>query len=171
MKNVMEFGDHSAVISYDPEIQMFRGEFVDLNGGADFYADNLDDLRKEEGAREGRRREVDARAAGPRRRRYEGRGPRDEGRRDHEPKPERLDESEQQVAGKERRETSGEADADASKPPSAGAVRPNTGGHAGEQRQRIDGKVEQETADDADGGDAGENANDNHGGGLRERSV
>lgn len=47
MKNVMEFGDHSAVISYDPEIQMFRGEFVDLNGGADFYADNLNDLRKE----------------------------------------------------------------------------------------------------------------------------
>jgi predicted HicB family RNase H-like nuclease len=47
MKNVMKFGEYSAVISYDPEIQMFRGEFVGLNGSADFYADSIENLRKE----------------------------------------------------------------------------------------------------------------------------
>ena len=43
----MKFGDYAAVISYDPEIQMFRGEFVGLNGGADFYADSIENLRQE----------------------------------------------------------------------------------------------------------------------------
>lgn len=43
----MKFGDYSAVISFDPEIQMFRGEFIGLNGGADFYADSIENLRKE----------------------------------------------------------------------------------------------------------------------------
>jgi predicted HicB family RNase H-like nuclease len=47
MKNVMKFGEYEAVISFDPDIQMFRGEFVDLNGGADFYADSIKKLRKE----------------------------------------------------------------------------------------------------------------------------
>ena len=47
MKNAMKFGDYSAVISFDPEIQMFRGEFIGLNGGADFYADSIENLRKE----------------------------------------------------------------------------------------------------------------------------
>ena len=47
MKNVMKFGEYDAVISFDPEIQMFRGEFVGLNGGADFYADSIENLRKE----------------------------------------------------------------------------------------------------------------------------
>ena len=47
MKNVMKFGDYSAIISFDPEIQMFRGEFNGLNGGADFYADSIENLRKE----------------------------------------------------------------------------------------------------------------------------
>ena len=47
MKNVMKFGEYEAVISYDPEISMFRGEFVGLNGGADFYADSIRKLRKE----------------------------------------------------------------------------------------------------------------------------
>ena len=47
MKNVMKFGDYSAVISFDPEIQMFRGEFSGLNGGTDFYADSIENLRKE----------------------------------------------------------------------------------------------------------------------------
>jgi predicted HicB family RNase H-like nuclease len=47
MKNVMKFSEYDAVIAYDPEIQMFRGEFVGLNGGADFYADSIDALRKE----------------------------------------------------------------------------------------------------------------------------
>lgn len=45
--NVMDFGDFRAVIQYDPEIEMFRGEFTGLNGGADFYAKDIDGLRKE----------------------------------------------------------------------------------------------------------------------------
>lgn len=44
----MEFeGGYKAVILYDPEIDMFRGEFVGLNGGADFYAKDADSLRQE----------------------------------------------------------------------------------------------------------------------------
>lgn len=47
MKNLMPFGSYSAVITYDPEIESFRGEFIGLNGGADFYADNAADLKRE----------------------------------------------------------------------------------------------------------------------------
>lgn len=45
--NTMTIDGHRAVISYDPDIQMFRGEFVGLNGGADFYAKDVDGLRRE----------------------------------------------------------------------------------------------------------------------------
>jgi predicted HicB family RNase H-like nuclease len=38
---------HQAVIAFDPEIQMFRGEFVRLNGGADFYAKDVKGLQSE----------------------------------------------------------------------------------------------------------------------------
>ena len=48
MKNVMAFdGGYKAIIIYDPEIEMFRGEFVGLNGGADFYATDLEGLHRE----------------------------------------------------------------------------------------------------------------------------
>lgn len=47
MKNVMKFGEYEAVISFDPDIALFRGEFIGLNGGADFYADSIAKLRKE----------------------------------------------------------------------------------------------------------------------------
>jgi predicted HicB family RNase H-like nuclease len=48
MKNVMVFdGGYKAVIAYDPDIEMFRGEFVGLNGGADFYAKDTDGLKRE----------------------------------------------------------------------------------------------------------------------------
>lgn len=47
MINTMEINGHKSVIQYDPETQMLRGEFIGLNGGADFYADNIADLRKE----------------------------------------------------------------------------------------------------------------------------
>ena len=47
MKNLMNFDGYKALITYDPEIEMFRGEFVNLNGGADFYATNVEDLHKE----------------------------------------------------------------------------------------------------------------------------
>ena len=45
--NIMEFDGYRAVIQYDPEINMFRGEFVGLNGGADFYATDIEGLRYE----------------------------------------------------------------------------------------------------------------------------
>lgn len=45
--NTMTIGDHQAVIAFDPDIQMFRGEFVGLNGGADFYAADVQALKHE----------------------------------------------------------------------------------------------------------------------------
>lgn len=36
-----------ATVSYDSELRMLRGEFVGLNGGADFYAEHLEALIKE----------------------------------------------------------------------------------------------------------------------------
>jgi predicted HicB family RNase H-like nuclease len=47
MISVMEINGYKTVIKYDPEIGMFRGEFIDLNGGADFYATSVEGLRKE----------------------------------------------------------------------------------------------------------------------------
>lgn len=47
MRNVIEIDGVKAVITYDPEISMFRGEFVGLNGGADFYATDVDGLKRE----------------------------------------------------------------------------------------------------------------------------
>ena len=47
MNNVMMIDGHKAVIQYDPETEMLRGEFSGLNGGADFYADNVADLHQE----------------------------------------------------------------------------------------------------------------------------
>ena len=47
MMNLMEIDGYKAMIQYDPEVEMFRGEFVGLNGGADFYAKDIDSLRKE----------------------------------------------------------------------------------------------------------------------------
>lgn len=45
--NLMEIDGFRAVIKYDPEIEMFRGEFIGLNGSADFYATNIENLKKE----------------------------------------------------------------------------------------------------------------------------
>jgi predicted HicB family RNase H-like nuclease len=45
--NLIEIGNVKAFIQYDPDIDMFRGEFVGLNGSADFYADNIKTLKKE----------------------------------------------------------------------------------------------------------------------------
>lgn len=47
MRNTLEIDGHIAVISFDPEIEMFSGEFIDLNGGADFYAHSVEELKKE----------------------------------------------------------------------------------------------------------------------------
>lgn len=45
--NVLEINGVKAVIAFDPDINMFRGEFVGLNGGADFYATDIEGLRRE----------------------------------------------------------------------------------------------------------------------------
>lgn len=47
MKNIMNINGYDAVINYDPEIEMFRGEFINLNGGADFYAADIKGLQEE----------------------------------------------------------------------------------------------------------------------------
>lgn len=47
VNNVLKIDGHSAVVSYDPEIEMFRGEFVGLNGSADFYATSVETLKAE----------------------------------------------------------------------------------------------------------------------------
>lgn len=47
MMNIMEINGYRAVVEFDPEIEMFRGEFIGLNGGADFYAKDIDGLRRE----------------------------------------------------------------------------------------------------------------------------
>ncbi|MDY0038664.1 MAG: type II toxin-antitoxin system HicB family antitoxin [Desulforhabdus sp.] len=47
MRNVIEIDGVKAVITYDPEISMFRGEFVGLNGGADFFATDVEGLKRE----------------------------------------------------------------------------------------------------------------------------
>jgi len=51
MKHQITINGWQAMADYDPDIDLFRGEFVGLSGGgADFYARDLDGLRRE-GAR------------------------------------------------------------------------------------------------------------------------
>ncbi|MBX9834604.1 MAG: type II toxin-antitoxin system HicB family antitoxin [Burkholderiaceae bacterium] len=45
--NTMTINGYQAVISFDADIEMFRGEFVSLNGGADFYAADVQGLQRE----------------------------------------------------------------------------------------------------------------------------
>ena len=47
MINMIIINGHRAVVSLDPELGMLRGEFIELNGGADFYADSLPALLAE----------------------------------------------------------------------------------------------------------------------------
>jgi len=47
MKNVMIIAGQQTVITYDPDLEMFRGEFIGLNGGADFYASDVAGLHRE----------------------------------------------------------------------------------------------------------------------------
>ncbi|MBL4825921.1 MAG: type II toxin-antitoxin system HicB family antitoxin [SAR324 cluster bacterium] len=47
MMNILKIDGYRAVIQFDPEIEMFRGEFVGLNGSADFYANDINNLKKE----------------------------------------------------------------------------------------------------------------------------
>ncbi|MEJ7746609.1 MAG: type II toxin-antitoxin system HicB family antitoxin [Luteimonas sp.] len=41
MINTITINGYRAIISLDPERGMLRGEFIELNGGADFHADSL----------------------------------------------------------------------------------------------------------------------------------
>ena len=43
----MDIDGYKAKITYDSEIELFRGEFVGLNGSADFYAKSVEELRTE----------------------------------------------------------------------------------------------------------------------------
>jgi predicted HicB family RNase H-like nuclease len=45
--NIMNIGGYQAVVAFDPDIKMFRGEFVGLNGGTDFYAADAEGLERE----------------------------------------------------------------------------------------------------------------------------
>ncbi len=47
MNNIIEIEGQKAVVSLDPELGMLRGEFLGLNGGADFYAESIEQLRQE----------------------------------------------------------------------------------------------------------------------------
>jgi predicted HicB family RNase H-like nuclease len=48
MNNLMTIGGQQAVIAFDPDINLFRGEFIGLaHGGADFYASDVAGLRAE----------------------------------------------------------------------------------------------------------------------------
>ncbi|WP_256593520.1 type II toxin-antitoxin system HicB family antitoxin [Yersinia frederiksenii] len=47
MNNLMKIDGHTAVITFDPDMEMFRGEFIGLNGGADFYGSSVEELKKE----------------------------------------------------------------------------------------------------------------------------
>ena len=45
--NVMTVDHYHPTIEFDPELDMFRGEILGLNGGADFYGKNPKELRAE----------------------------------------------------------------------------------------------------------------------------
>lgn len=43
--NLLTIDNQRAVVTYDPDTDMLRGEFVGLNGGADFYANDIASLK------------------------------------------------------------------------------------------------------------------------------
>ena len=43
----MTINGYHAVIAFDSDAQMLRGEFTGLNGGADFYSKDIDAFRRE----------------------------------------------------------------------------------------------------------------------------
>lgn len=45
--SLMHLDDYQAKVEYDAELDMFRGEILGLNGGADFYGRTPDELREE----------------------------------------------------------------------------------------------------------------------------
>ena len=47
MKTLMDINGYKALIAFDPDTNQFRGEFLDINGGAEFYAANVKSLHRE----------------------------------------------------------------------------------------------------------------------------
>lgn len=47
MKNILKINGYSAKISFDSDREYFRGEFIDINGYADFYATDIKGLYDE----------------------------------------------------------------------------------------------------------------------------
>ena len=45
--DILSIGSHRAVVTYDSTTDMLRGEFLGLNGGADFYASDIPSLKTE----------------------------------------------------------------------------------------------------------------------------
>jgi predicted HicB family RNase H-like nuclease len=45
--NLMNVDGYNARIEYDPDTDLFRGEILGLNGGADFYGKSPKELRQE----------------------------------------------------------------------------------------------------------------------------
>lgn len=45
--NLMTIDDYQAAIEYDAALDLFRGEILGLNGGADFYGSTPQELREE----------------------------------------------------------------------------------------------------------------------------
>ncbi|NDD13056.1 MAG: type II toxin-antitoxin system HicB family antitoxin [Betaproteobacteria bacterium] len=45
--NLMSVNGYQATIEFDPELDLFRGEILGLNGGADFYGKSPKELRAE----------------------------------------------------------------------------------------------------------------------------
>ena len=45
--NILTLDKYNAKIEFDSELDLFRGEILGLNGGADFYGKNPEELRRE----------------------------------------------------------------------------------------------------------------------------
>ena len=45
--DILNIGSHRAVVTYNSTTDMLRGEFLGLNGGADFYASDIPTLKAE----------------------------------------------------------------------------------------------------------------------------
>jgi predicted HicB family RNase H-like nuclease len=45
--NIMSIDNYRAAVTYDSDANMLRGEFLGLNGGADFYASDMPTLKAE----------------------------------------------------------------------------------------------------------------------------
>ena len=47
MINTIKIGGYRAVVTFDPDLKLFRGEFIELNGSADFYGESVKKLAAE----------------------------------------------------------------------------------------------------------------------------